>query len=306
MHQIEVSMSQALPILHMLTPLKHISPFDVSMAADAGFKVIVPYTNVTLDEVTGLVQDAIFSRPPDDGVRTGIFIAGRDAVLALDMMQSARAAMVGPFQVSVFADPAGSFTTAAAMVARTERMLQRRFHRSLENIRVAVFGATGVVGFSSAVIAAQEGARVAIVGRDGLERVKATADRAAERFKVTLEPVDGSSEDLKRRIIAETEVIVCAAAAGKQVLRLHHLQAGKSLLAVADVNAVPPPGVEGMELFADEAPIGGSQALAIGPLAIGNVKYRTEADLFRRMTETDKPLTIDFRDAFELARKLVT
>ena len=40
----------ATPILHMLDPRKHVSPFDVNMAADAGFKVIVPYTNV---EVSG-------------------------------------------------------------------------------------------------------------------------------------------------------------------------------------------------------------------------------------------------------------
>ena len=29
-------MSDATPILHMLSPQKHMSPFDVNMAADAG------------------------------------------------------------------------------------------------------------------------------------------------------------------------------------------------------------------------------------------------------------------------------
>ncbi|RUZ52582.1 methylenetetrahydromethanopterin dehydrogenase, partial [Mesorhizobium sp. M7A.F.Ca.US.003.02.2.1] len=101
-------------ILHMLTPLKQMSPFDVNMALDAGFDAVVPYVDVGLAEVTGLVQDAIFSRPPDAGVDTGIFIAGKDASLALDMFDAAKKAMVPPFQVSVFADPAGSFTTAAA------------------------------------------------------------------------------------------------------------------------------------------------------------------------------------------------
>ena len=72
----------------MFSPQKHMSPFDVNMAADAGYKVIIPYINVTQDEVTGLVQDAIFSRPPHDGVRTGVFIGGKDALLALDMMAS--------------------------------------------------------------------------------------------------------------------------------------------------------------------------------------------------------------------------
>ena len=43
----------------MLAPQKHMSPFDVNMAADAGYKVIVPYMNVELEEVTALIQDAI-------------------------------------------------------------------------------------------------------------------------------------------------------------------------------------------------------------------------------------------------------
>ena len=114
-------MSDARPILHMLEPNKHMSPFDVNMAADAGYKTIVPYTNVTLEEVRPLVQDAIFSRPPEYGVRTGFFFGGKDAILALDMIQAAKDALVPPFQLSTFADPAGSFTTAAAMVAVVEQ-----------------------------------------------------------------------------------------------------------------------------------------------------------------------------------------
>ena len=49
-------MSEATPILHMLDPRKHVSPFDVNMAADAGFKVIVPYTNVEVADVTPLID----------------------------------------------------------------------------------------------------------------------------------------------------------------------------------------------------------------------------------------------------------
>jgi len=71
-------------ILHMMTPLKHVSPFDVDMALDAGFDAVVPYTDVELGEVTGLVQDAIFSRAPKDAKRTGIFIGGRDAKTAVE------------------------------------------------------------------------------------------------------------------------------------------------------------------------------------------------------------------------------
>ncbi len=112
-------------ILHMLSTLKHMSPFDVNMALDAGYDAAVPYTNVTLDEVPALVQDAMFSRAAVGALRTGIFFAGRDAVLALDMMDAAKKAMLRPFEVSLFADPYGSFTTAGAMVACVEKVLKR-------------------------------------------------------------------------------------------------------------------------------------------------------------------------------------
>jgi methylene-tetrahydromethanopterin dehydrogenase len=298
-------MSDATPILHMLSPQKHMSPFDVNMAADAGYKVIVPYINVTTEEVTGLVQDAIFSRPPHDGVRTGIFIGGKDAILALDMMEAARKAMVPPFQVSVFADPAGSFTTAAAMVACVERVLKNKFNRPLKGARIAIFGATGVVGFASSIIAALEGAHVQLVAHRGVDRVIKSAELSKARFGVDLEAVNGETDEQKQHIIENAEIIFAAAAAGVRVVSAEHKQLAKHLLIAADVNAVPPPGVDGMDLFMDGAALPGCSALGIGPLAIGDIKYKTESGLFKRMIASDKPLHLDFRDAFQLARGLV-
>ncbi len=299
-------MSDATPILHMLSPTKHASPFDVNMAADAGYKVIVPYTDVELGEVTGLVQDAIFSRPPQDGVRTGVFIGGKDALLALDMMKAAKEALVPPFQLSVFADPAGSFTTAAAMVACVEKVLKNKFNRDWNGTRVAIFGATGVVGFASSVISALEGAKVQLVAHRGIERCYKAAEISKERFGVDLEPVLGENDAQKNVIIANAEVIFCAAAAGVQVLSTANLQSATNLLVTADVNAVPPPGVEGMELFMNGDLLPGCRTTTgVGPLAIGDIKYKTESDLFKRMISASEPQHLDFRDAFHLARTLV-
>ena len=297
-------MSDATPILHMLAPMKHMSPFDVNMAADAGYKVIIPYINVTLEEVTPLVQDAIFSRPPNDGVRTGVFIGGKDAILALDMLEAAKKAQVPPFQLSVFADPAGSFTTAAAMVACVERVLKLKFGRSWRGTRVAVFGATGVVGFAASIIVAKEGAHVQLVAHRGVERVVKSAALSKERFGVDLEPAPGETDEQRRAIVAEAEVIFAAAAAGVRVISGEYLKIAKKLLVAADVNAVPPPGVEGMDLFMNGAPLPDSEALGVGPLAIGDVKYKTELGLFKRMISSNEPLALDFRDAFALARSV--
>ena len=121
----EAPMTEPKSILHFITPLKNVSPFDVNMAADAGFDVIVPYTDVDLKEVAGLVQDAIFSRAPQDGRQTAVLIGGREPILAVDMLDAAKQAMVPPyFEISVMADPSGAFTTAAGMIAVVEKHLQ--------------------------------------------------------------------------------------------------------------------------------------------------------------------------------------
>jgi methylene-tetrahydromethanopterin dehydrogenase len=291
-------------ILFMVTPLKHMSPFDVNMALDAGYDAVAPYTNVTLSEVTGLVQDAIFSRPPKVGVRTGMFFGGKDAILALDMLSAARNAIVPPFGMSFIADPAGSFTTAAAMVACVERLLIDKKNRSLKELRIAVFGATGVVGFSSAVIAALEGAEVTLVGYDGVTRVNRSAEEIKARFGVDVQTADGSDDGKKADILRSAEAAFCAGRAGVRILSAAQMAAAKQLLVAADVNAVPPPGIGGLDVMANGTELTSHGTLGIGPFAIGNIKYKTELGLFQRLTTATKPVSFDFRDAFKLAREL--
>jgi methylene-tetrahydromethanopterin dehydrogenase len=291
-------------ILHMLTPLAHMSPFDVNMALDAGYDATVPYTHVSLDEVTSLVQDAMFSRSPRDAARTGLFIAGKDAFLALDMLDKAAKALLKPFEISLFADPAGSFTTAAAMIAVVEKILREKKGRRLEGVTISIFGATGVVGTAAGVIGALEGARVTFVAHDATHRTAERAAEARQRFGVDIAVADGSTPDKKAAILAKTEVALCAARAGMRVLDAAQIAAATNLLVAADVNAVPPLGVEGVDLQANGAPLGEHGALGVGALAIGNVKYRTESGLFKQMTESAKALRLDFRQAFALARTL--
>ena len=291
-------------ILHMITPLKHMSPFDVNMALDAGYDAAIPYTSVTVEDVTGLVQDSIFSRGPEGVKRTGMFIGGKRAIEALDMMKRAKAAMVPPFEISVFADPAGSFTTAAAMVACAETALRNKFSTEFKGKRVVVFGGTGVVAFASAVIAAVEGAEATLVGYDGPERVRKLAEEANARFSVNLHYADGSTEEQKTELAREAQVIFSAGPAGRRVLTTQQLKQATHLLVATDVNAVPPAGVEGVGVNDNAVPIPGTKAVGIGALAVGNIKYRIEAGLFDQMIQSEKPLYLDFRDAYALAQKL--
>ena len=150
-------------------------------------------------------------------------------------------------------------------------------------MKVAIFGATGVVGFSSAVIAALEGADVTLVGHDGVKRVSDAQREIKARFQAEVGVADGSDDAKKAEILMQAEAALCAGRAGVRILSSAQLAQAQRLLIVADVNAVPPSGVEGLDVMANGTELTPRGTLGIGPLAIGNIKYKTESGLFQRM-----------------------
>ncbi len=293
-------------ILHMLTTAKNLSPFDVNMAIDAGWISAVPYINVEPSEVRGLVQDAIFSRSPKGLVRTGIFIGGRETKQAMDMLKIAKNAMVPPFEVSVFADPSGAFTTAAGMVAAVEKELADKFGTTLEGKNILALGGTGPVGQAAAVISAQAGANVRIIGRQ-LDRAERAAELCSQEFgdgKITI--TAGADAD-KAEYIKTADVVFATGAAGIELLSAELIASAPQLKVAADVNAVPPAGIAGVDAFDNGKLIAGSisGAVGIGALAIGNIKYQAQSRLLKRMLESEKPLYLHFEHAFEVAREFI-
>jgi methylene-tetrahydromethanopterin dehydrogenase len=291
-------------ILHMFTPGAQMSPFDVNMAADAGYQIVTPYCHVTLEAVTGLTQDAIFSRGPKGVARTGIFIGGRDVVLAADMLERARQAMVPPFVVSVFADPSGAFTTAAALVASVEAALRTQGRPGLEGQRVLLLGGTGPVGRIAGVLCAQAGARAVLASHKGEAAAAGAAKETGERFGVVLEAASSASRPDLHAALAETDVVLGVAAAGVEVLGEADRARAPRLAVAADVNAVPPAGIAGVGVMDDAKPIAGTAILGIGALAVGNVKYQVQHQLLVRMGE-GRAQTLGFAEAFVAAREVL-
>lgn len=289
-------------ILHFLTPLPNTSPFDVNMAYDAGF-VVAGYTHIELKDVTALTQDAMFSRAPQDAAKTVLFIGGRDALLALDMADAARKAMFPPFEISVFVDPSGAFTTAAAMVAAVEKQLKQR-GATLAGLKVAVFGAKGIVGGLVGEIAASAGAHVTLVAHDRSNAVPQKAAAFRARFGHDFAVADGSTEAGRRAVVADAEVILAAAKAGVEAVSRDELGAARRLKVAADVNAVPPAGIAGVDPKADGAPLGIGEAVGVGALAIGSIKFRVQHELLKRLHQADKAQHIDFHAAYALAHDL--
>lgn len=290
-------------ILHMISPTPHVSPFDVNMALDAGFDTVIPYNGVTDNaQVRSLVQDAIFSRSPSNAKRTGIFIGGKDAITAIDMMEAAKESMVPPFEISVFPDPAGSFTTAAALVACTEKTLKKKFSTTLKGLKVKIYGGKGIVGSISGVLCAQAGAEATLIGYDGVKNV---ADRAAafkKRFNVDLLSADGSDDDKNTALLEDADIVFCAARAGTRVLSEQQLATAKNIKVAADVNAVPPSGIEGVGVKDDDKvlPCG---AYSIGALTSGDIKVKTQYRMFEDMCRDDTRY-LNFDEAARIARKI--
>jgi methylene-tetrahydromethanopterin dehydrogenase len=291
-------------ILHLFTPGRQASPFDVNMAVDAGFQVVVPYADVDMKNVAALTQDAIFSRGPKGARKTGIFIGGRDVVVADDMLKLAEKSMFPPFMVSVFADPSGSYTTAAGMVACVERHLRQHHGTGLDGKRVLVLGGTGAVGRIAGVLCARSGAAVRLCSHSDAGRATAAAEQLNKHFGVALTGMLIDSQATLHRELAATDVVLATAAAGAQVMMEEDFKAAAGLLVAADVNAVPPAGIAGVDVQHDGVPIAGSKAVGIGALAIGNLKYQVQHRLFVRMLEAGKPVFLGFGEAMQMARDL--
>jgi methylene-tetrahydromethanopterin dehydrogenase len=289
-------------ILHMFTPGRQMSPFDINMAADAGYQIVVPYCEVGAESITGLTQDTIFSRGPKGVQRTGIFIGGRDALLAADMLERAKAAMVKPFVVSLMADPSGAYTTAAAMVACVEAALLKKTGHGLDGQRVLILGGTGPVGRIAGVIAAQAGAVVSLSSRNGIDVAEQAARETGSRFAVTMHGISGGDRAAVRSSLAEADVVLACAAAGVQVVSADDLASAQAMKVAADVNAVPPEGIAGVGVMDDARPLAGTAAVGIGALAIGNVKYQTQHRLLVQMREAEKAVKLGFSEAFSTAR----
>ncbi len=298
-------MSDKPHLLHLFTAQSWASPFDVNMAYDAGFTAVTPYTGIDTAQIRALTQDAIFSRGPKGVRNTGIMIGGRDIEVALASFAAAREAMVPPFAASVLVDPSGAFTTAAAMVACVEQVLRDHASTSLDGLRVVVVGGTGPVGQTAGIIAAMQQARVTLLSSSSSAKAEQAAAFCREQFGVTIEgALAREPADLARQL-ADADVVLACAAAGIEVVSEAGLRAARQLKVAADVNAVPPAGIHGLDAMTNGDTLAGTSVRGIGALAIGNIKYQVESGLLKQMLASQEALYLSFPEAFELARQRV-
>jgi methylene-tetrahydromethanopterin dehydrogenase len=221
------------------------------------------------------------------------------------MLHRAKAAMVPPFEVSVFADPSGAITTAAALVACAEAWLKRKTGKTLEGKNVHIFGGTGPVGICAGILAAGCGANVFLGSHRGKLISQEVADEYNKRFDVHMQGEDYGSAKSILRALEISDVVMGTAKAGIQILSRAHLKHAKRMVVAADVNAVPPLGIEGIDVndMGKVLEFTPNKAAGIGALAIGNIKYKVHHRLFEMMKTAKRPLYLEHVQAFAVARK---
>jgi hypothetical protein len=279
-------------VLLQIDPDKQPSAFDRIVAYDAGADTVLSYGGVAPVEVAPLVHGAIFTRGPAELRNTAIWVGGTDVAAAEALAEAVQKAFFGPFRVSVMMDANGCNTTAAAAVARLAGVV------SLAGAHAVVLGGTGPVGTRAAALLAREGAAVTLCSRS-LDRARAAGERLKARFHVDVTPREAWDPAGVARALDDADVCLTAGAAGVTFVPRSVWAEHPRLRAMADVNAVPPLGIDGIEATDKGAERAGKRVF--GALGIGGLKMKVHRACVGQLFERNDA-AIDLERIYEVAR----
>jgi len=282
-------------LLLQLDTARHPSVFDRVVALDSGADEVMSYGAVTTDTVRDLVHGAIFTRGPKDLHHTAIFIGGTDMVAGEQLLAAVRAAFFGSLRVSVMLDSNGSNTTAVAAVVKLQQAAG-----DVRGRRAVVTAATGPVGMRAAGLLALAGAEVVGTSRRIEQAIRAT-ERIQQRFGAAIRPLAMADASQAATVLEGTEILLNAAGAGIRMVPREAWAGRAGLLGAADVNAVPPLGIEGIELNDDG--VARDNVVTFGALGVGNLKMKIHKACIARLFERND-LVLDAETIADVARKL--
>jgi hypothetical protein len=272
------------------------SVFDQVVAFDAGADAVMSYGGVTEGDVRDLIHGCIFTRGPKDLQNTAVWIGGNNMSAGEQLLAMAQDALFGEFTVSIMLDSNGSNTTAVAAVVKIEETLG-----DLRGKKAVVLAGTGPVGQRAAGLLARDGAHVTITSRKPEQGEKARQFISA-RFDVQVEAVTLAEPSKLPEVLAGAEILLNSGPAGVQMVPRSAWMAVKTLRVAVDLNAVPPLGIEGVEVTDAGAKRNG--VIVFGAFGIGNFKTKLhKACIARLFTRND--LVLDAEAIAEIARELV-
>ncbi len=272
------------------------SVFDAIVACDAGAERLLRHGGVSAGDVRALVHGAIFTRAPKELSNTAIFIGGSDVQAAERMLQEALASFFGPFRTSVMLDPNGCNTTAAAAVLK----LLRAAGGDVAGKQAVVLAGTGPVGSRAAGLLQRLGARVRITSRDRAHGEE-VASAIGRRLGGAPEVVVADGVGAMAAALEGAQLLLAAGPAGVELARRSAWAGRTGLICAADVNAVPPPGLAGIE-----APDNGVEkdgVVVFGALGVGALKMKVHKACIARLFERSDQV-LDAETIFDVAAGL--
>jgi hypothetical protein len=278
-------------LLLQLDSSPHPSVFDRVVAFDGGADEVMSYGGVTEDAVRDLVHGAIFTRGPKHLHHTAIFIGGTDMATGERLLAAVQKAFFGPLRVSVMLDSNGSNTTAVAAVAK-----MRGAAGTLDGRTAVVTAGSGPVGMRAAGLLARAGARVVVTSRragDG-----SLAERIRQRFGGDVRDVSMTDSSGAAAVLDGAHLLLSAGPAGVCLVPRDGWAGRPGLIVAADVNAVPPAGVEGIEVADDGTTR--DAVTTFGALGIGNFKMKIHKACIARLFERNDAV-LDAESIDELA-----
>ena len=273
------------------------SVFDQIVAYDAGADIVMSYGGVTEGDVRDLIHGCIFTRGPKDLKNTAVWIGGNNMSAGEQLLAMAQDALFPPFSVSLMLDSNGSNTTAVAAVVKIEETLG-----DLAGKKVVILAGTGPVGQRAAGLLARDGARVTITSRKPEQGEKARQFISA-RFNVQVEAVTLNDPSQLPGVLDGAEVLLNSGPAGVQMVPNAAWTASKTLQIAVDLNAVPPLGIEGIDV--SDAGVKRNGVVVFGAFGVGNFKTKLhKACVTRLFTRSD--LVLDAEAIADIARELVS
>jgi hypothetical protein len=287
-------MTKMKKLLFLFDTDPYASVFDTVVAYDGGADRVAGYANVTPDNVGGLVDGTIFTRGGKEKQNTAIFVGGGDMAKGETLLKAVQKKFFGPFRVSVMLDPNGSNTTAAACVALLAKT------GKLKGKKAVVLAGTGPVGMRAAALLAQEGADVTITSRSK-DRAEKAAKAIEERFGVKVKPVQGADEESRAKDLEGAQVVFAAGAIGIELVKKDHWEENPTIEMVADVNAQPPLGLEGIEATDKGKERHGK--ICFGALGIGGLKLKLHRACIGKLFESSDAV-LDAENIYALAKEM--
>jgi hypothetical protein len=270
------------------------SVFDTVVAYDGGADRVTGYANVTPENVGALVDGTIYTRGGKDKQSTAIFVGGGDMPKGEAVLAAVKKRFFGPFRVSVMLDSNGSNTTAAAGVALLAKA------KKLKGKKAVVLAGTGPVGMRAAAFLAQESADVTITSR-----TKDKGDQAAkaieQRFCVKVKAVEGADDTARAAAVKDANIVFAAGAIGYQLLPLSAWKDNPNIQLIADVNAQPPLGIEGIEATDKGKERNGK--LVFGALGIGGLKLKLHRACIGKLFDSSEGV-FDAEEIYALAKEM--